>query len=178
MKPLWLLDVDGVINAVNVLSDLQGWDRHIREGTCWGDYCDGEATSHRAFGIIWSPGLIKRITALHESGDVEIRWLTTWEDKAQTEIAPLVGLPHFEVADGPMHWEDFSPDWWKLPRAKANAGHERPLIWTDDDLVSARAAHAWASDRPGLALLVAPRWDVGISPKGMDVIEDFVAEHR
>lgn len=189
MTPLWLLDVDGVLNAVNLLQDLKA----LEENTSWPDYCEGRAESGRSpghtYNIIWSPTLIKRITALHESGTVDIRWLTTWETRAQTEIAPLLGLPHFELAGqrdlAAEHRQlttggDTPGDyWWKLPLARAAVVDtpDRRLIWTDDDLTSVPEAVQWARQRwengGGQACLVMPRWELGISPNQMDVIEAF-----
>lgn len=177
MKPLWLLDVDGVLNAVNVLSELQS----MPEDACWPDYRKGRAESGRrpghTFQIIWSPTLIERITALHESGRVEIRWLTTWEERAQTEIAPLLGLPHFELA-GKRNLKTEGRWWWKLPIAQAATAPERALVWTDDDLPGVPEAKRWMlrrfEERGGKSMLVSPKFDVGISSAQMDAIEAFL----
>jgi len=185
-KPLWLLDVDGVLNAVNIIEDLQALEGDIN----WPDYQVGRALSGRPAGhtykIIWSPTLVKRITALVEEDLVEIQWLTTWEERAQTQIGPLLGLPHFELPGkrdlGAEHQSLITGAgdyWWKFPLAREAVAEtpQRPLIWTDDDLVSVPEATAWArkrwQDGGGMAMLVNPAWEIGLSPRQMDAIEAF-----
>ena len=59
--PILLLDVDGVLNAARV--DLPaGWQRGTFNG----------------FVLTWDPTVTARLRELHESGRVEIQWLTTW----------------------------------------------------------------------------------------------------
>ena len=170
MTPLWLLDVDGVLNAVNHLSTL----RELEEGTHWPDFKLGAA---RGYDIIWSPSLVERISALHTDGHVEVRWLTTWEEHAQTEIAPMLGLPHFELA-GKREYE--GAGWWKLPIAQRAVGLERPFVWTDDDLTESAGAFEWMRHRHetsgGKACAVTPKWDLGISPKQLALIEQFIGD--
>lgn len=66
-RPVWLLDVDGVINA-----SRPGWGAAPHHGTA--------TAAGMSFRIRWAPALAKRIRALHESGRVEIRWCSTWCD--------------------------------------------------------------------------------------------------
>jgi hypothetical protein len=192
-KPLWLLDVDGVLNAVNVIEDLQA----LEQDTNWPDYQVGRADGGRrpghTFQIIWSPTLVKRMVVLVEADLVEIRWLTTWEGRAQTEIAPLLGLPHFELA-GERNFEaeyraysdraNVGDYWWKFPIARAAVEDtpQRALIWSDDDLPAIPEASEWARERwkngGGQACLVSPRFDLGISPRQMEAIEQFIENNQ
>lgn len=48
----------------------------------------------------WAPALIQRIQALHASGNVEIRWCSTWCAEAD-QIERLVSLPRLDRA-----WRD------------------------------------------------------------------------
>ena len=74
--PVLLLDVDGVLNAVR--RDLpEGW----RRGTFNG------------YVLSWDPTVIARLRALHESGRVELQWLTTWTEMADRLLAEPMGLP-------------------------------------------------------------------------------------
>lgn len=170
MTPLWLLDVDGVLNAVSELTTLRKLDPQEH----WTDYQLGEA---RGYNIIWSRTVAERIGTLHTEGHVEVQWLTTWEEHAQTEIAPLLGLPHFELA-GKREYE--GPGWWKLPLAQRATTLQRPFVWTDDDITAGTGAIEWAKQRlehgGAPAALVTPKWDLGITPKQLAFIEKFVAE--
>ncbi|HYY11924.1 MAG TPA: hypothetical protein VE781_13380 [Kineosporiaceae bacterium] len=84
IRPLWLLDVDGVVNA-----DRPGWGGSPRsrqvaaDGVLW--------------RIRWAPALVERIRALHRSGRVEIRWASTWIGSTPA-LAAALALPDFEPA--------------------------------------------------------------------------------
>jgi hypothetical protein len=88
--PLWLLDVDGVLNAV--ASQPRGWAQ----------WRHGEAV---ADGVPWpiryAPALMRAIRRLHEHRLVECRWLTTWGDAANDELRRLLDLPPFAVVPAP-----------------------------------------------------------------------------
>src|SRR5262249_22069995 len=64
-RPVWLLDVDGVINAGS-----PGWGGAPRTGNAY--------SSGMEFRIRWAPPLVARIRALHDRGAAEIRWCSTW----------------------------------------------------------------------------------------------------
>ncbi|MFI9117680.1 hypothetical protein [Streptomyces venezuelae] len=88
----------------------------------------------------------------------ELVWATTWEDDANTWIAPRLGLPALPLVrwpeDGPeppvgVHWKTLGLVAWA-------AG--RPFAWVDDEIGA--ADRAWvAAHHPGRALLhrVDPR---------------------
>ncbi len=65
LRPVWLLDVDGVINVPR-----PGWNAAPRSGNA--------CSAGTAFRIRWAPALLDRIRALHHTGSVEIRWCSTW----------------------------------------------------------------------------------------------------
>src|SRR5215207_6012331 len=76
LPPVLLLDVDGVLNAVQ--PDLPaGW----RRGT------------YNGFVLSWDPTVTARLRKLHESGRVELQWLTTWTENADRLLAEPMGLP-------------------------------------------------------------------------------------
>ncbi|GGL41836.1 hypothetical protein GCM10014719_48880 [Planomonospora parontospora subsp. antibiotica] len=63
-RPVWLLDVDGVINVAR-----PGWGDAPRSGTAY--------SGGGAYRMRWAPALIDRIRALHRAGGVEIRWCSS-----------------------------------------------------------------------------------------------------
>src|SRR5687768_389378 len=65
LPPIWLLDVDGVINA-----SRPGWGAAPRTGYAY--------AGRSEFKIRWAPALLQRIRKLHSEGLVEIQWCTTW----------------------------------------------------------------------------------------------------
>ena len=67
--PLWLLDVDGVLNAVTGRPDR----------SIWPDWAYGRATADGERWAIWfSRSVIRTVVTAHEEGLAEVRWLTTW----------------------------------------------------------------------------------------------------
>ena len=75
-QPILLLDVDGVLNAPR--RELpEGWQRGTFNG----------------FLLSWDPTITARLRELHESGRVEIQWLTTWTTDADRLLAEPMGLP-------------------------------------------------------------------------------------
>lgn len=192
--PLWLLDVDGVLNAVTNNPDRTVWD----------DWQRGEAHAQGArWPICFSPTVSRTIRRLSEGRFVDIRWLTTWKDNANGDLRELVGLPAFPVAgahisaeaspsataasagDGPPAHGAVPPgrhgakSWWKFDavRELVQAAPNRPLIWTDDDLRLERDAVTWVRDHTRSNLVLAPPPAVGLTPRQLRRIEEFCAGH-
>lgn len=158
--PVWLLDVDGVLNAVTSDPDPDVWP----------DWRVGAATAEGVrWPITFSPTVMATVARLHRSGAVEVRWLTTWAGEANGELRELLGLPELAVAGAPAAAEA----WWKLPLAMAVATEGRPLIWTDDDLRYSAAALEWLETLPA-ALGIAPRPSVGLTAEQLGRIEEFL----
>ena len=94
--------------------------------------------------LSWDPTVTARLRELHESGRVELQWLTTWTEKADQLLAEPMGLPRglrTHSRDGVLS-TGFSGErrgvsgWWKLAAARAVAEAEpgRRIVWIDDDL--------------------------------------------
>lgn len=157
--PIWLLDVDGVLNVVCHPS---------RPPRTWSRWSSGTADAHGScFLITFAPDLIAAIRDLHEAGAVEVRWLTTWGEHANGGLRELLSLPAFPVAAEPA----VASAWWKLPCAARVVEEGRPVIWTDDDLRFSATAARWAADMGVLA--IAPRPSIGLTPADLDRIRAF-----
>ena len=162
--PILLLDVDGVLNAVRM--DLpEGW----RRGTFNG------------FVLSWDPTVTARLRELHESGRVEIQWLTTWTTNADRLLAEPMGLPrglktHARADAAPIGFLGQlrgASGWWKLDLAReaAEAEPDRRIIWIDDDLaVQAADTGEWLAANPHV-LVVAPDLFAGLTHEQRDEIE-------
>lgn len=161
-RPVWLLDVDGVINA-----NKPGWGAAPRRISCAG------------FTIRWAPALLDRIRQIHRSGLAEIRWSTTWcgfpDQLAELSRALRVDLPQ-AFTDRPMSktWAEV-----KAEAAVAVLAEGRRLVWTDDDEATV-APDFYPELVPavagGRALLIAPRSNRGLQPADMDAIEAFATD--
>ena len=161
--PIWLLDVDGVLNALAQHPDP----------LVWPDYRHTRARAQRAwFPITYSPTACARVREWHQAGLVEIRWLTTWGHEANTSLAGELGLPQAEVVGLPGS----SQVWWKLPMAQQVhlAEPHRRLVWTDDQLQFCPPALDWLDELGGSALGLTPEPTTGLSPADLAAIEEFL----
>src|SRR4051794_16630036 len=165
--PILLLDVDGVLNAARL--DLpDGWQR----GT------------FNNFVLSWDPTITARLRRLHESGRVEIQWLTTWTTNADLLLAEPMGLPRGLTTHAP---DDAAPTgflgplggrsgWWKLAAARevAEAEPDRRIIWIDDDLaLQAAETGEWLAAHAHV-LVIARDLFVGLTHEQLDEIEAWL----
>lgn len=178
-KPILLLDVDGVLNAYTFKVPIHAWPEGQWVLTTGTSSWPGD---DRVFKIKAAQPVLDFISDLHHSGQVEIRWHTTWQHDAQV-LAKTLGLPHFEVVQAPefhqyQHGEN--DGWWKYPATLRAAGEGRPLIWIDDD-----TAHHWhlsGSERQAIeeltsTLIISPTDTDGLIQADLDAIADFIRLH-
>jgi hypothetical protein len=135
-RPLFLLDVDGVLNPFAALACPPGYTEH--------ELFPGE----EPIRLCAAHGRWLRELAT----GFELVWATAWGATANRLLAPLLGLPAMPVIAFPpvlFHPRD------KLP-AIIRYARRRPLAWADDAL--APEAHRWATRRriPTLLLSVDP----------------------
>lgn len=152
--------------------------------TRW-DVPDGWERGHfNGFVLSWDPSVTARLRSWHESGRVEIRWLTTWSSDADRLLAEPMGLPRglraYERGSfGPSGfagpWGGRS-GWWKLDVARAVASEEpdRRIVWIDDDLAEQAAETGdWLAANPHV-LVVAPDLLVGLTHEQLDEVETWL----
>ena len=169
LPPVLLLDVDGVLNAVQ-MEPPAGW----RRGT------------YNGFLLTWDPTITSRLRGLHDSGRVELQWLTTWTRDADTLLAEPMGLPRglrTHDRDGVLPtgfggaFRGVS-GWWKLAAARAVAEAEpgRRIVWIDDELAEpAEDTSEWlAANRH--VLVVAPDLVSGLTHAELDRVEAWLAD--
>jgi hypothetical protein len=159
MRVRLFLDVDGVLNAVNPT----------------GQWPDLKRARVNRFPICWSPTVVEFFNEL--STRVEILWLTTWEERAQELLAPVLGLRAFQLAA-----EDTDPlsiHWWKHTVVQQWWENDpRPFIWVDDELADADSVPEWLGQLPeGQALAISPDFNDGLHQAHLDEIHQFVALH-
>lgn len=168
MSALWLLDVDGVLNAATSRPSYLVWP-------------DWTYVTARTQGIDWpiwySPTVIRFIRHVQDSGSAEVRWLTTWENDANGQLAERLGLPSCSVAGcaSPHACGDVSCGaWWKWCAARAVQAAEpgRPVVWTDDDLRYEQGAKRWAEKHGVLA--IAPETHTGLTPAHLSAIAAYL----
>ena len=132
MKPLLLLDVDGVLNPFPECPDgFEGHDFFPED--------DEPVRLARVHGE-WLREL---------GGAFEVVWATGWGDEANSVLCPFFGLPEYAVV--PMPPIPFGPE-EKVPAVAEYAG-ERPAAWVDDSI--GEHARDWARSRLSPTLLVS-----------------------
>jgi hypothetical protein len=166
-KPVWLLDVDGVLNTVR-----PGWGGPPRRSLVW------SSADNTSYAIRWAPALLDRVRALHDDGKVEIRWCTTWCPEADRleRLWRLPSLARSLDADPMPRGADCWP--LKLDAALGVLAEGRRLIWTDDEALPAPGPDRDVLTTGGRALLIAPRPQRGLQPTDLDLIEKFAAGRR
>jgi hypothetical protein len=177
--PVWLLDIDGVINAIADEPDPCVWPA--------GRWARATAT---CAGIEWpllaARPVLEFVRKVHRTGRAEIRWHTTWQHDA-ARVARALGLPDFPVQPVPELASyqpqpvggaaPVGPAWWKLAAAERVIGaEERPLVWTDDDADA--QLRRWGMEHPlyriPAALIVCPRTEVGLTDCDLLAIDAFL----
>jgi hypothetical protein len=186
MIPIWLLDIDGVINAGSRDPDRSVWpeDQWIRASA---------RDKGRDWPLLAALPVLDFLREVHTLGRAEIRWHTSWQHGAVNAAAaldlpawPVVPCPEFD--DRPAFvaraLRDQQVAWWKLPAVeRLIQAEQRPIIWTDDhiaahlqrrhdmyDVTSRLLVHA-------PAMLVAPSFFTGLTPKHLRQIGDFLDIH-
>lgn len=176
---MWLLDIDGVVNAIALEPDLDAWP-----AAAWTrQYVT--ALDGRTWPILTARPVLDFLSAVHAAGRAEIRWHTTWQQSAVQRLAPALGLPAWPVADAP-EFTDFDdsgylgrmagPRWWKAgAAARVREVERRALVWTDDDLWAGRELPAVArimADTDACAVSPVPAF--GLSPADLGAIDHFL----
>jgi hypothetical protein len=167
-KPVWLLDIDGVLNAVSKEPQTNIWPHEA--------WVQTEALGYsRTWPILAAQPVVDFINEVHASGLVEIRWHTTWQEAAQN-LATALGLPTFEVQDAPEFGNRFGDNWWKWPAGWRVVSEEgRPLVWTDDDLsYGLEPGQGTRLREVGKVLLISPASREGLVKKHLTKIQEFI----
>lgn len=170
MIPVWLLDIDGVVNACTRNPDPTVWpvDRWKRERV-------------HGFWILAAQPVLDFIIRAHGDGRAEIRWHTTWQKDAAL-IEEAFGLPSLPVQECPeFETAHTSERWWKLPAAERVVMEEcRALVWTDDDItwsVCGKDAGALGRMRQAHRVLtISPSDATGLTQKHLRQIAEFLGK--
>lgn len=170
-RPVWLLDIDGVINALARGPVHGSWppdawvQRVIR--------ADMPGHGPMVLPIYAARPVLDFIGYVFGSGSAEVRWHSTWRTAAVTELAPVLGLPPIPISIAP-EWTDHTlSGWWKLPAARRVLASGRPLVWTDDDL-SVYAGELGDLGARSDTLLIGPDPYTGLSGADLDRIAAFL----
>jgi len=178
LPPVWLLDIDGVINALG---------RNAAFRRAWPDARWIKTWATDTKGVAWpmtgAVPVMDFIRRVHDEGLAEIRWHTTWQDSS-LQVGEAFELPPFKVHPASDEEFDtsrrFRSQWWKYPGALRVVEHEgRRLIWTDDDItieLTDRTIDYFVENHGSLVL--CPNSITGLSPGDLDMIAEHLGVQR
>lgn len=170
--PVWLLDVDSVINVPPPYSYDSGNNvkKRLKVHPEW------VKTVIHDFQIMYAPAVVDFINDVSRKGLVTIKWTTSWGQYAVSEFAPDVGLDTFAVSEdkgSEFIWPH--ENWWKYIAAK-HAAWEGPFVWTDDDIdKKAKLAVLKEGEQYGHeGLVITPARSRGLEQPHLDQIMEFL----
>jgi hypothetical protein len=147
MRPLLLLDVDGVLNIYGAPVPPSGFTDHDLFPS------DDEPVRLNLGHGAW---LAEALTV------VDIAWASAWNEEANRLLAPLLRIPPLPVVTMPA--PPFQPG-DKVPLIDAYAAR-RPAAWIDD--LHGPAAVDWAATRPHPTLLITTDPAIGLTRTAID----------
>ncbi|MET8630042.1 hypothetical protein ABZW30_41050 [Kitasatospora sp. NPDC004669] len=177
MRPVLLVDVDGPLNpsATKPYRRPEGYETRRLMTPRW------EAAERRrlnAWGLPHKSAKPLRVWLNPTHGSAlaalpfDLVWATTWEEEANTFLAPLLGLPALPV----IVWPDPRPQpdggvFWKTPKVVAWA-RGRPFAWVGDRITDADRAWVQAHHHgPTLLHHVDPK--TGLTANDFVVLTDW-----
>lgn len=177
-KPVWFLDVDGVLNCC---------DRYNAKASAWPDYREQLVGPYGPSGpmypIKFAPALIEVLNEFVDQDLVDVRWLTTWGAAANGDLREFLGIRELPV-QGPDDTSTvntlWAEGWWKWTLVQEfRLEHPNvPIIWTDDDHAIFRDARRVLEEEGADALVIAPAGNQGLTPTDLDEIRAFIARER
>jgi len=165
-RPLILLDVDGVLNALHQDTSVLEWKflPTFKVGP---------------FDMNLSQEMADALMSL----DADIEWLTTWcmrDDEVNPNIGRALGWPKLPCHPDPgtgLRKMSFR-SWWKqhaVDKIRAEQP-DRPIIWIDDDLGGKIAENGGEQfDVKNNIFMVAPDTLMGLTPGDIERIKWFIA---
>ncbi|MGH9066563.1 MAG: hypothetical protein ACRD0J_03440 [Acidimicrobiales bacterium] len=169
------LDVDGVLNVLAERATHPARKVHIDATVVPNSpFVSRPGPGGMSLRLRLNPVDGEWITALRQQAQVV--WATTWEDLANTVVAPLLGIEPLEVgvrvADHPPHFgqvRSIDSVGWKQ-EALSERYHGRPLAFIDDG--------AWTAtvDTGAPSLVLAPDPAIGLTEGHRTEVDRFI-EH-
>jgi HAD domain in Swiss Army Knife RNA repair proteins len=134
-RRLIALDVDGVLNRLDAGRPPEGWHDTVVT-----------LASGRRLTVRTRFDYGDRLTKLALETEAQLVWLTTWEEEANTLIAPLAGLMRLPVIplepgrEGMRFSENRPPGVIKARSLAAYLDEGDVCVWLDDDCTEADVA--------------------------------------
>ena len=149
MRPLLLLDVDGVLNPdfsvkqMNKRQRTEPWKRQ----QVWVE------KDRKTYTLFLNENHGPKLLTVAYGTGAELAWATTWNEDANKYVGPVLGLPELPV----YHAELFNKPATVLPALEG-----RPFVWLDDQLSVVNAANTWG----GCGVKVNPK--LGLTDENLE----------
>lgn len=183
--PVWLLDFDGVVNAISKRGAKSVWDRWAFARIAHPD--PDEGMEGATLPILWSPYVVDTIIYAVERG-VDVRWLTTWREHTRVlpdvignlPVIPWMDEDMLPAAGGKVDVLNQLGQRWKMDVFLGLVPDDVPVLWTDDHLDAILYRYidkTRVTSRKGGTTLIAPRENIGLSQRQVREIREWVDEH-
>jgi hypothetical protein len=174
-RPYLFLEVDGVLNVLE--KDIGAHAEMFDDFAAHVVPFDAVAGYRRSVEVWLSPTMGARLGTL----GVDIHWVTMWEHRAGSAIAPRCGVPRdLPVLPREGPGEEWEGDWKFEAIKRAVDEHPKPFIWIDGDIDflddGPLTPRAWAASLSVPSLLIAPDTGSGLLPRQLDAVEEFVRQ--
>lgn len=175
LKPLLLLDIDGVFNpyAAKPTRRPEGYETHR--------ILMPDRFSRKPLRVWLNPTHGPLLLEFASEHEVELVWASMWGQWANILVAPKIGLLGVPL----LPFIDFDAgDWdfraWKYPRVREYVG-DRPFLWFDDEFAekdhrAAREAFEASLTAPYRLIDVSPR--TGLLPDHLAEAADWLEDLR
>lgn len=172
-KATWLLDIDGVINALPSHGRIPG----TFPASAWVQVEVANSHNEKPWPILAAKPVVDFINWVDDEGLAQILWHSTWYDESN-QVGKAIGLNEFGhlECDEYEGWQMGSRGWWKLPAArKVLAQSEGHVVWADDDAMPPHLSQGerriW---RDAGALVIAPNQYQGLAPANLERIKFYL----
>jgi hypothetical protein len=163
-KPIILLEVDGVINMIGSNKKIWNDTKSILI-----------QSSSDLYNVIYSPSMVKSINKWNTIG--EVRWLTSWNDYANINLSPSIGLDKFKMGRTIEQYENNEEKLDSATRISKELDKDQLIIWIDDNM------NLWKNqdkmikfyNRPN-TLLICPNH--GLTPEHVKLVDTYLLDNN
>jgi hypothetical protein len=166
------LDFDGVFNAPEPpYDDIKTFTVNVKDSV----------HLREVSTITFSPAVVEHIEVIRERFDVELVWLTSWNDDNHIlAVAPfMAGLDKGRVLKAKLnHDANNSHDWtiWKAEAILADQmEHPTPFVWVDDNAPRYHGLRVMSELNKVMKKIIIPDSKTGLTQTDLDDIERFFA---
>jgi hypothetical protein len=125
MRPWLLVDIDGVLN-LDPCRDGEGYPSVIQ----WARVGDHDLWLHQEL-----PEWLQALSRVYDPV-----WCTTWEEEANSLLAPLLGLPSWPVLELRPTYLAPNAHWKRRAVERWLRAYPRPAAWLDDEFTAGDVA--------------------------------------